>query len=221
MCCAGACYSEQPAGVQPLPHSRCPDRRRRFLRTWAVANSITPHFTDLGEVLGPHLDLFLHELLPVEGFILQPLLRLLPPSPLLLQHLTASQALPLLEDRAFIKYFFWSVRREKEEEKKKTHMLVSLTLRPELSLTFIHLCTSFSCWDLPATGRLLKEVLLAICRSNAHGTTRTRTRQKRNAKDKMQEFESHCCWRFNVLVTVWGDKRGRGQTILFEHFCRI
>lgn len=70
------------------------------------AVSITSHFTDLREVLGPHLDLLLHELLPVESFILQSLLRLLPPPPLLLQHLTASQALSFLEESAFIKYFF-------------------------------------------------------------------------------------------------------------------
>ncbi|KAF3855002.1 hypothetical protein F7725_023057 [Dissostichus mawsoni] len=53
--------------------------------------------TDLSEVLGPHLDLPLHQLLPVEGLVLQPLIRVLPPPPLLLQYLTASQALSLLQ----------------------------------------------------------------------------------------------------------------------------
>lgn len=70
------------------------------------ADSITSAFTDLREVLGPHLDFLLHQLLPVESFVLQSLLGLLPPPPLLLEHLTASQALPFLADSAFIKYFF-------------------------------------------------------------------------------------------------------------------
>lgn len=83
-------------------HTRPSSHFARFRHT----DSITSAFTDLREVLGPHLDFLLHQLLPVESFILQPLLGLLPPPPLLLEHLPASQALPFLADSAFIKYFF-------------------------------------------------------------------------------------------------------------------
>lgn len=83
-------------------NSRPSSHFARFRHT----DSITSAFTDLREVLGPHLDFLLHQLLPVESFILQSLLGLLPPPPLLLEHLTASQALPFLADSAFIKYFF-------------------------------------------------------------------------------------------------------------------
>lgn len=195
---------------------------------WAIANSITAHFTDLGEVLGPHLDLFLHKLLPVEGFILQPLLRLLPPPPFFLQHLTASQALPLLEDRAFIKYFFWSVCGAGVlGEKKKNPTSSTLTLRPELSLTFIHLCTSFSCLEPLATGRLLKQELWAICRSNMHGTKRVRTRQKRNAACRgVHRCKSliKCIFTTQILKRfekVWAEKEGFSKTIvqLKPSFC--
>lgn len=83
-------------------HTRPSSHFARFRHT----DSITSAFTDLREVLGPHLDFLLHQLLPVESFILQPLLGLLPPPPLLLEHLPASQALPFLADSAFIRYFF-------------------------------------------------------------------------------------------------------------------
>lgn len=98
------------------------------------ADSIMSHFTDLREVLGPHLDLLLHELLPVESFVLQSFLRLLPPPPLLLQHLTASHALSFLQERAFIYYVFdlWKGFAEHAE--------------PELGFTFIHSCTFVCCW---------------------------------------------------------------------------
>lgn len=52
----------------------------------------------------------------------------------------------------------------------KSHKLDSLSQRPQLSLTFIHLCTSFSCREPLATGRLLKQELWAICRSNMYDT---------------------------------------------------
>lgn len=53
-------------------------------------------FSDLSEVLRPHLDFLLDELLPVESFILQPFLSLLPPPPLLVKHLAPSKAFPFL-----------------------------------------------------------------------------------------------------------------------------
>lgn len=69
-------------------------RRRPLLAKLAMLA-----LTDLGEVLGPHLHLLLHQLLPVEAFVLQPPLRLLPPPALLLQQLPASHALPLLQEQ--------------------------------------------------------------------------------------------------------------------------
>lgn len=130
-------------------------------------DSITSHFTDLREVLSPHLDLLLHKLLPVESFILQPFLRLLPPPPLFLQHLTASQTLSLLEDSVFIKYFFdpcWSC----------AGSTCSSSLQPELSLTFIHLCTSLpaeSCRPPRGSTALFQSELSAIWRSNVDSST--------------------------------------------------
>lgn len=106
------------------------------------AEPITAHFTDLREVLGPHLDLLLHQLLPVEGFVLQPLLCLLPPPPLLLQHLTASQALALLEERD-------------RESERELSLNIFLICENTLGSTFIHLCTRFPrCELLLATGQL-------------------------------------------------------------------
>lgn len=52
--------------------------------------------TDLREVLLSHLHLLLHQPLPVGRLILEPPLGLLPPPPLLLQHLPPSLRLPLL-----------------------------------------------------------------------------------------------------------------------------
>lgn len=89
--------------------------------------------TDLREVLGPHLDLLLHELLPVESFILQPPLCLFPPPPLLLQHLATSNALSFLKESVFIKYFFdlW-------KGFAQAHMLFFSNALPHIQTLYVH-----------------------------------------------------------------------------------
>lgn len=59
------------------------------------SRDLTPH---LREVFGPHLHLLLYQLLPVYRLLLQSLLRLLSPSPLLIEHQLTCLSLTLLPD---------------------------------------------------------------------------------------------------------------------------